>query len=469
MDKSVNPNDRNNSSFDSAEKNKNFITEGPVWKGLLSFFFPILFGTVFQQLYNTADAIIVGQFAGKESLAAVAGGTAVFVTLLVGFFVGISSGAGVIVSQFYGAKNEGEVSRASHTALMLALISGAVMSVAGFLISPLAMKLIETPADFYDKSVCYLRIYFAGMIPMFVYNMGSGIFRATGDSKTPLYVLIAGCAANVVFDLLFVVVLKKDVAGAAWATVLCQTLSMILILVKMKRTSQGFRLKFSKLAVTPHLLKKMVQIGIPAGMQSVFYTISNLIIQSDVNSFGTVTAAAWAAYGRIDSIYWMTINAFAIALTTFAGQNYGAGKIARIHQGTKNGMFMGGAIALSVTFFFMLFGKAFFRLFTADSEVIQTGLGMMRFLSPFFVVYMPVELLAAVIRGTGCTFIPTVITCFGVCVLRLFWLIFIFPLNRTMLMAFACYPMTWTVTAVIFIIYYRCGKWLKDYTKSSFL
>lgn len=448
---------------------QNTITEGPVWKGLLSFFFPILFGTFFQQFYNTADAIIVGQFAGKESLAAVAGGTAIFTQLIVGFFVGLSSGAGVVVSQFYGANNDKEVSASCHTALLMAFFSGIVLTVVGYFSTPFAMRLIETPEDFFDKSVTYLEIYFMGMTPMFIYNMASGIFRAIGDSKTPLYVLIACCVANVVFDLIFVVVLKLDVAGAAWATVLCQVFSMILILWNLARLKNAATFRWSKLKFsTPiarahffYLLKKMIQIGVPTGLQSTFYMISNLIIQADINSFGTITAAAWAAYGRIEPIYWLTISAFGIALTTFSGQNFGAGKIERIHEGTKTGMIFGCVGSLVVTAFFWFCIRYLFMLFTNDEEVIETGVKMGRFLCPFFITYIPVEFLSAVIRGTGETLMPTITTCFGVCILRLIWLLFIFPLNRTFYMAFASYPITWIITALVFIIYYRFGNWMK--------
>lgn len=439
----------------------NSITEGSVWKGLISFFIPIWFGTFFQQLYNTADAIIVGQFAGKEALAAVAGGTAIYINLLVGFFVGISSGASVVIAQFFGAKNHREVSRSVHTSIMLSITAGALMSVVGYLISPFAMRLIATPQDFFADSVQYLRIYFIGMIPMFVYNMGSGILRAAGDSKTPLYILIAGCIANVLFDLIFVVFLKAGVAGAAWATVLCQAFSMILILWSLVRTHQSYQISISEMKITPHLLKKMIQIGIPAGLQSVFYSSSNLIIQTNINSFGTTTAAAWAAYSRIDSIFWMTISSFGIALTTFSGQNFGAGKIDRIHSATKQGTIMGAAASVFYTFLFYAFGKYIYALFTTDAQVIADGMKMLYFLAPFFIIYMPIELLSGIIRGTGDSFIPTVLTCFGVCALRLVWLLLILPMHKTLYMLLGSYPITWIITSILFVIYYRKGKWLK--------
>lgn len=260
--------------------------------------------------------------------------------------------------------------------------------------------------------------------------------------------------------MIFVAVWHYGVAGAAWATVLCQLFSMILILFVLKRNRSGCAVSFSQIKITPHLLKKMIQIGIPAGMQSVFYTISNLIIQTDINSFGTVTVAAWAAYGRIDSFYWMTISAFGLALTTFSGQNFGANKIDRIRRSTRDGLYMGGAAAVCCTIFFYISGKMIFRLFTPDENVISSGMIILHFMAPFFIVYMPLEILSGVIRGTGDSLIPTVITCFGVCALRLLWLLAVVPFHQTVITVLWCYPFTWITTALMFMIYYKKGKWL---------
>ena len=436
------------------------ITEGPVWKGLLTFFFPILLGTFFQQLYNTTDAVIVGQFVGKEALAAVGGGTAVYVNLLVGFFIGLSSGASVIISQFYGANNKTEVSRSVHTAITLSLAAGAVMTVAGSLASPLAMTLIDTPADIYAESVEYLRIYFYGMIPMFIYNMGAGILRAVGDSRSPFYILVAGCGANIVLDLLCVAVFHQGVAGAAWATVISQAFSMLLIAACLMHTKESYRLSLRNLSITPHLLRAMIKIGLPAGIQSVLYTISNLIIQADVNMFGTTTIAAWAAYGRIDSIFWMTSNSFGVALTTFSGQNYGAKLFNRLHSATKNGLAMACGAAILYCCLFWFIGRLFFQMFTTDKDVITIGMRMLHFLAPFFITYEPIEILSGTIRGTGDSFIPMMITCFGVCVLRIVWLAVTIPIWPSIITVIACYPVTWITTSVLFFIYYKRGKWL---------
>ncbi|MCI1208649.1 MAG: MATE family efflux transporter [Treponema sp.] len=443
------------------------ITEGPIWKGLLSFFFPILFGTFFQQLYNTVDAIIVGRFIGKEALAAVGGGTGVYVNLLVGFFVGLTSGASVIISQFYGSKKDRYVSQAVHTAIAVAAAGALILTAAGIILSPAAMEIIGTPQDIFELSVVYLRIFFISMVPMFIYNMGAGVQRACGDSKTPLYILIAGCIINIVLDLLFVAVFSWGVRGAAWATVFSQIFSAVFVLYKLEKTKDSYQFRFRQLHVAPHILREMMRIGFPAGIQSALYTVSNLIIQTNINAFGTTTIAAWAAYGRLDSIFWMTSNAFGIALTTFAGQNYGAQKYDRLLEGTKVCLRMAAAAAIGYTVLFSLVGKSLFHLFTTDKEVITDGIKILRFLVPFFITYIPIEVLSGTIRGTGDSFIPMVMTLLGVCFLRIVWLLIAVPINSSLTTVLACYPLTWITTSLLFFLYYKRRKWMKQTVSQS--
>lgn len=438
------------------------ITEGPVWKGLLVFFFPILLGTFFQQLYNTVDAVVVGQFIGKEALAAVSGGSAVYVNLLVGFFTGLATGSTILISQFYGAGRKAELSQSIHTGMALSVWAGVAMSVIGFLITPFAMSAIATPADIFTPSVTYLRIYFIGILPMFTYNMGAGILRALGDSRSPFLILVAGCGANIVLDLVCVAVLHQGVAGAAWATVASQALCMVLTFAKlMHQNDADCRFSFRRMKFAPNLLRRMVHVGLPNGIQSSLYTISNLIIQSNVNSFGTDMAAAWAAYGRIDSIFWMTVSSFGVAITAYAGQNYGAGKFGRIHEAAKQGLIIMGGAALFYTVTFYAAGRWIFLLFTRDSSVIAEGMQMLNFLAPFFITYIPVEVLSGAIHGSGETFKPMIITMLGICLLRVVWLLTAVPLCNTIIMVTACYPVTWIATSAAFFIYYRKGKWLR--------
>ncbi len=285
------------------ENRANGITEGVIWQQLLLFFFPILFGTFFQQLYNAADAMIVGRFVGKEALAAVGGGTAGVIQVLVGFFVGLSSGATVIISQHYGAKHADKVSIAVHTSIAFSIIAGFVMMVGGIAIAPAVLEAMDTPADVMGPSVLYIRIYFLGLVGNLIYNMGSGILRAVGDSKRPLYFLIASCLTNIVLDVVFVVILKMGVAGAALATILSQALSAVLVIWVLMRTTDMHRLDIRKIHLDGQTLMRIIRIGLPAGLQSVMYSVSNVVVQASVNSLGTDVVAAWTAYGKIDSVF----------------------------------------------------------------------------------------------------------------------------------------------------------------------
>ena len=299
----------------------NQITEGVIWKQLLIFFFPILFGTFFQQLYNTADAMIVGHFVGKQALAAVGGTTGTLINLLIGFFTGLASGATVIIAQFYGAKKADKVHWAVHTSIAFSIAAGIGLMIVGIVFSRPMLQVMQTPADVIDYAVLYIRIFFAGTIANLLYNMGAGILRAIGDSKRPLYYLIICCFANIGLDLLFVAVFHMGVAGAALATILSQFLSAVLVLGALMRTKDMYRLEWKKLRIDGIMLKRIIRIGLPAGMESAMYSISNVIVQAGVNTLGTDSVAAWAAYGKVDGLFWMMVSALGISATTFIGQN----------------------------------------------------------------------------------------------------------------------------------------------------
>lgn len=438
----------------------NELTEGTIWKQLLIFFFPILLGTFFQQLYNTADTIIVGQFVGKEALAAV-GATSQPIQLLVGFFVGLSSGATVIISQFYGAKNQQETGKAIHTAVALSLIGGLLFMGIGLLLSGPLLSAMNTPADCYDSALLYIRIYFLGMIPTFLYNMGTGILRALGDSKSPMYILIVCCIVNILLDLLLVPVMNMGIFGAALATVLSQLISAVLVMAEMVRKKSLFSFRFHQLSLTPHLLKRILMIGFPAGLQSATYSVSNLIVQSSVNSFGTDMVAAWAAFAKMDAIFWMISGAFGISITTFVGQNFGAKKYDRIKKSVRISLGMEASAAVFVSFLFFFGGTALLRIFTNDDGVLACGSQLIHLLTPFYITFICVEIFSGAIRGVGEALYPMLVTVFGVCLLRIAWLLLVLPLHHTIGMVAACYPLTWTTTSIIFLIYYLRGNWLK--------
>lgn len=436
-------------------KNQETMVDGVIWKQLLLFFFPILFGSFFQQLYNTTDAVIVGQFVGKEALSAVGGTTGVFVNLVVGFFVGLSSGATVIISQYFGAKLNDEVGQSVHTAMALSIACGAVMTVVGVAVSSAALRAIGTPSDVFDYALTYLRIYFLGMIPSMIYNIGSGILRAVGDSRRPLYFLIFSCGVNIALDVLFVAVLRWEVMGVAVATVLSQTVSALLVLFVLMRTKECYRLRIRKIRFDMGILSRVVRIGFPAGMQSVMYNISNVIIQTRINSLGTDTVAAWAAYGKIDGLFWMTMNSFGMVITTFAGQNYGAGKYERVQRGTRVCLAMAAGLTVALSAVLCLLGGRVYHLFINDPAVIERGAQLLYFLAPMYITYVCIEIFSGALRGMGDSLIPMIITCVGICGLRLLWLFFVVPHNPTLEMVVFSYPSSWILTSLFFMVYYR--------------
>ncbi|MDY5541133.1 MAG: MATE family efflux transporter, partial [Lachnospiraceae bacterium] len=294
----------------------NPITEGVIWKQLLTFFFPIMIGTFFQQLYNTADAVIVGQYLGKTALAATGGTSSVLIHLLVMFFINLSSGASVVISQYYGARKEKELKDTLHTAIALALTGGLILSVIGVSCTPAVLRFLHSPEDVLPLAVIYLRVYFSGMIAVLVYNIGSAILRAVGDSRRPLYFLIVACFINILLDLLFVAVFHFGIAGASAATVIAQGISALLVLRTLLTTREVYKLTLKDIRVHPRLLKRILFIGFPAGVQSSMFNISNIIIQSTLNGFGTDIVAAWTAFNKLDAIFWMGSNAFGVSIMT---------------------------------------------------------------------------------------------------------------------------------------------------------
>ena len=437
------------------------IVEGVIWQQLLIFFFPILLGTFFQQLYNTADAMIVGKYVSKQALAAVGGATGNLINLIVGFFIGLASGATVIISQFFGARQDRQVSRTVHTALAMAVAAGIFLTVVGLLLAPWMLTLLDTPQDVMEPALIYIRIYFLGMVPSLIYNVGSGILRAVGDSRRPLYFLIVACLTNIVLDVLFVVGCDMGVAGAAWATILSQTVSAVLVILVLARSHTACRLDLRRIRFHGDLLRRIVRIGLPMGLQSVMYSISNVMIQAYINGFGTDVSAAWSAWGRLDGFFWMVLNAFGISVTTFVGQNFGAEKYDRVKKGVRECLLMAFAAAAAFSTMLLLFGRQLFGIFTNEAAVVDAGMLVLRNIAPYFVTYVCVEILSGALRGAGESLVPTMLTLFGVCLLRLLWLLVFVPMDRTIQRTVFSYPMTWTVTSLLFILYYLKGGWMQ--------
>ncbi len=439
----------------------NSITEGVIWKNMLVFFLPILLGTFFQQMYNTADAIIVGKFVGTQGLAAVGGTSGTMINLIVGFFVGLSSGATVILSQYFGGGKTKEIGQTVHTAMAMAIAGGLLIMLIGYTMSPTLLRWMGTPEDVLPDALTYIRIYFAGMIPSLIYNIGSGLLRAVGDSRRPLLFLIVACMTNIVLDVVFVAGFEMGVAGAAWATILSQLVSAVMVVYALTGTHNAYRLEIRKIRFHLPILKGIVKIGLPGGLQSVMYSTSNMIIQAGINSLGTSVMAAYTAYGKLDSFFWTVISAFGVAVTTFVGQNFGAQNYDRVKKSVTTCLVLSAGATVFLSTMLLVFGKALYGMFSDDAVVIDYGMQMLRQLAPVYFLYIGIEIFSGSLRGVGDSLVATVITLGGVCVLRLIWLLVIVPMNTTLQMILLSYPITWSITSALFIFYYLKGGWLQ--------
>lgn len=442
------------------------MTKGNITAQLLLFFFPILLGTFFQQLYNTADAVIVGQNVGKLGLAAVGGTTSTLINLFIGVFVGLSSGFSVIISQHFGAKNHRLVSECVHTAIMFSLIVGIVVSILGAIFSNTMLSYMNVPEDIMPMAIPYLQIYFLGLAPNLIYNMGAGLLRAVGDSKTPLIFLIISCFINIILDILLIKYMGMGVVGAAVATVTSQVVSAILVIVVLSRRKDALRLFIRKLHINFSELRKMVSIGTAAGMQSAMYTIANILIQASINTLGTDTIAAFTAYGKIDTLFWMTIQSLGISVTTFTGQNFGYGNKERVKKGIIHGMILSVVITGIVMLLLKLFGRSIYTLFTTDKSVLDIGTDMLNFMVVAFPTYITIEIFSGSLRGIGDSWIPMIMTASGVCVLRIAWIIVMVPKYPNIFTILWAYPLSWVTTSILFIIYMflfsKMRRWLKN-------
>ena len=438
----------------------NPITEGVIWKQILFFFFPMLLSSFFQQLYNTADALIVGRIAGKEALSAVGGSAGSVLGIFMMFYVGFAGGAAVLAAQYFGAKKEAATQAAVRTSLKISALLGLCGTLICLVFAGSILGLMHTPADVMAPSLSYLRIVALGMIPNALYNMGASSLRAIGDARRPLYVLIFTCLCNIGLDLVFVAGLQMGAAGAALATILCQLLSAVLVLVCLRQVILSAKdpeaaPDNSILISARDIPVRILKMGLPLGFTEVMYTFANVVLMAAINSFGTDTVAAYAAYGKIDAIFWMIVGSFGISITTFVGQNMGAGKWGRVRQSIRDcAVMMFTALGVVIAALF-LFARPLQGLFCTDPDVIDIGVQMMRFLMPFYVLYIPIEVLFGALRGMGNALAPTLLTFFGVCVLRSAWGIWIVPLHHTVNMVLTGFPVTWIVTSIAFGIYYH--------------
>lgn len=438
---------------------KQDLTEGNISKQLIRFFLPIAAGTLFQQLYNAADAVIVGKFVGTVALAAVGGSAANITNLVIGFFVALSGGCAVVIAQFFGAKDEERLRRATGTSVAFCVIIGLALSAVGMLLAEQMLVWLRSPAETIADAALYLRVVFAGVTAQLLYNMEAGILRAVGDSRSPFIYLFVCCLTNIVLDLVFVIFFGMGVFGAALATVLSQVLSAVLATVKLCRSREAYRISLKNIRIDRQLLGRMLRIGLPSGFQASMYAASNLILQVAVNLLGTTVVAGWSLASKIDGFYWATSSAAGTAIMNFVAQNFGAGRIDRVKECNKIGMKL--FIGVTVLFSAALVGSAKFvlPLFSDDAAVIEATWHVMLYTVPFYFTWTFIEIISGVLRGVGDAIVPVVICGIGICLLRAVWIMTAYRAMPTLMTICASYSISWTVTDIAFLIYYRTGRW----------
>ena len=443
-------------------KNRGLMTEGVIWKEILLFSIPLLLGNLFQQLYNAVDSVVVGNYIGAHALAAV-GSSAPVINLLVSFFMGLAVGAGVIISRYFGARKKEELHIAVHTSLALTFAAGLVMTLIGVLISPYVLQWVGTPSDVMESSVLYLRIYFLGILSVMVYNMGSGILRAVGDSRNPLYFLIVSSVTNIILDMLFVIVFHMGIAGVGWATLIAQTISAVLTMLLLMRTKEEYQVKLKHIRFHKHMLYEIVRLGLPSGLQNAIVSFSNVIVQSNINAFGSLAMAGCGSYTKIDGFAILPVMSYSMALTTFTGQNMGAKKYDRVKQGAKTGILMSVITIVCISALLLMLGPNVLAIFSSDPTVINYGLYMMHVLAPGYIFLAISHAFNGIIRGAGITTVPMIVMVTCWCGLRMAWILTSVPLFHDIGVVFMGWPLTWIASALWLFLYYRKGKWMTRY------
>jgi len=439
---------------------RNDLTQGVVWKKLLGFFFPILLGMLFQQLYNTVDAIVVGRYLGDSALAAVGGSSSVITATIIGFFTGLNSGATVLISQHFGANDRSGLSRVLHTAILFCLAVGLIVTVLGITLARPALAAIGNPEDIMDPSVQYLRIYFAGAVPLLLYNLFQGTLQAVGDSRRPLFYLAVSCVLNIFLDVLFVAKLSLGVAGVGYASVISMFVCTVMAVMHLSRIDGPHRISFAALRPDRKKLRDMMRIGLPAGLQGMMYNVSNLVITAAVNSFGTGVVAAWTATGRLDGLYWVTSNSFGVAICAFVGQCYGAGKITRMKKAIRVCMGISITVTVILSVLLLTIARPAYALFLQDQEVIDTAIRIMWYFVPFYFTWTYVEVLSGTFRGVGDTLRPMIVVMLFSCVFRIIWMYTVVPHWHDIGTVSIVYIISWVLIGIVYTFYYFKGGWL---------
>lgn len=435
------------------------VTSGPIARQLFSLCWPIFMSSLFQQSYALINTFIVGRFGGKAALGAIQA-TMVLLDLAIGFSVGIGAGCAVIAGQYFGAGDKHKLSRSIHTAMMLSLVGGAAVSVVGvFLVRP-CLQLMGTPPELMTESIAFGRMYFGALIFSLVYNMGAALLRSIGDSRTPSVIIGISCGVNIAFDLVFVAWLKLEALGAGIATALALACAAVLTIHTLMSAQGPWRLELDQLKIDPNICKLMIKTGLPLGVQSGVYSISNIIAQSVVNSFGAATVTAWGLSGRIDGIIWMMTEALGAAVTTFSAQNFGARNHQRMRRGLHTSLGITVALIGCMSVILMVCIEPLAWLFVQDAQICSTTAHIVCAIGPFYLCYSVMDNISGVIRGSGESLRPMILTIVGTCIFRVIWLLAFVPLHHQLDMVLLSYPVTWILTAALFFAYYRFGHWL---------
>lgn len=435
------------------------MTSGSISKRMVSFALPLLLGNLFQQLYNTVDSLIVGNFLGSTALAAVSSsGSLIF--MLIGFLSGISAGAGVVVSRYFGAEDEDGIHRAVHTTVAFGLVAGVIMTVAGILLSPQILLWMGTPESVMPESVTYLQVYFYGSLGFVMYNIFVGILQAVGDSRHPLYYLMISSVINLVLDIVFIENFHTGVGGAALATVISQVFSAILCLIQLLRTHESYRLSIADIRFDAKMLKQIIRIGLPSGVQNSIIAFANVVVQSYINAFGEMAMAGYGAYSKIEGFAFLPINSFTMAMTTFVGQNLGARQEERTKKGARFGILTTVLLAELIGIGVFLLAPQLIAAFDSTPDVIYFGVEKARTAALFYFLLAFSHSVAAVLRGAGKAVVPMVIMMAFWCVIRVAFLAVTIPLTHAIQMVYVVYPLTWGLSSLVFFFYYKRANWV---------
>lgn len=448
-------------------QDKNLLTEGSIWKKLMGFAFPLFLGNLFQQLYNTADSLIVGNFLGSDALAAVSSsGSLTF--LLVGFFQGLAMGGGVIIARYFGARQQKELHKAIHTSVAFGILCGLILTVSGVILAPKILILMKTPADILPKSTLYFQVFSLGSLGLVLYNNFVGIMQAVGDSRHPLYYLIFSSILNVSMDLLFVGTLVMGVEGAALATIIAQFVSAFLCLYRlMKKSPAEYTVSLREIHVDPYMLKQIVSNGLPAGVQNSVIAIANVVVQSNINSFGKLAVAGCGAYSKIEGFGFLPITCFSMGLTTFISQNLGAKKYDRAKKGARIGIICSISMAEVVGIIVYFASPVLIAAFNSDPGVVEYGVREAHVITLFYFLLAFSHCIAGLMRGAGKATVPMFVMLACWCVIRVTYITIAVRIHPVIQTVFWAYPLTWSLSSILFLIFYLKSDWLHGFEKGG--